>query len=81
MSSELFIDEIIALEPRVGALLSEAQHEPHATWRDYANYKARMKNLVGFYAEKEPLRSSLAYDVTLKHLTRALRLWSDFDLR
>ena len=77
MSSELFIDEIIALEPRVGTLLDEAQHEPCATWHDYANYKTRLEDLVGFYAEKEPLKSSLAYDVALKCLTRALRLWAD----
>lgn len=73
MDNEVLISQIVKLEPRIGALLEEAQNLRCATWHDYAHYKSRMAKLVGSCAEGI-LKSSTAYVAAIQQLALALNL-------
>lgn len=71
--NRLSIEEIIALEPKIGALLEEARREgPGEFDRLYADYKARLFALVGWVSPHEKLQDLAQYEIVIKALCEAL---------
>lgn len=68
------IEEIVKLEPRVGALLEEARHSEEYRALTYLTYKRRLMKLVGWGAERAELRGQEDYDVALAALCVALEM-------
>lgn len=71
----LSIEQIIALEPRVGQILQAARKDkqrranPDAA---YSWYKFHVSHLVGWGSPNESLRHSLHYETAIKALCKAL---------
>lgn len=64
-------EEIVALEPRIGALLSNAGDEARQGGQAdelYARYKALLSRLAGWYAPNEKLRGLSHYETVIQAL-------------
>ena len=73
--------QLVFAEPRLGALLNEVVsiNKENKTWHElsllwFRDYKRKMHNLVGWYAENENpiLHTHTAYDVAYEVLYSAL---------
>ncbi len=69
----LTIDDMIALDPRIGELLSEANIPTELDyWHRYSHYKALLSQHVGDYANVAALRSPACYETMICALVAAL---------
>lgn len=66
--------DIIAVEPRLAAIIGEAAAIRKPWWDDYSRLKLRLSQLVGWEARDQRLRTHQAYDVAIDRLAEALRL-------
>ena len=71
----LTLEEIIALEPRLGMVLEEAREDGRRAGDKaqlYAAYKARLFPLVGWVSEHEELQETAQCETVTKALCEAL---------
>lgn len=71
-TENLNIDQIISLEPRVDKVINAARRARSRTWRTYERLKKKLDGLVGYNANQPELRTSAAYEVTLRAMSATL---------
>lgn len=61
--------EIIALEPRIAAIVNEAKPlTGREMWIRYGEIKSQVDPLVGWFCKEEKLQNGHAYDVVMEEI-------------
>ena len=69
----LTIDDMIALDPRIGELLNEANIPTELDyWRRYSHYKQLLSRHIGLDAKVAALSSPACYETMIRALCTAL---------
>ena len=70
-SKQLTWREILTIDPRLRAVIAEANRLESADWRDYERLKNQLYRLVGFRATRPELRTTEAYELAIRNLIDA----------